>query len=284
MSKLPEDEIAAVREQIELKWRNPYHRISLPRASMIKINSIREIRRKVSLMSSGKGKRVFVIIDAETMSADSSNALLKTLEEPPQGTILILTTSQPDQLLRTLSSRCQQIRFQSLTAEDIASGLMERENIPKGEAESVAKLARGSYSNALQILHSDYRKRQEDILNFLRLSVKKNESELIEYIDHLSADADRDDLTESLRFLQSWLRDAMVARYDESNSMTRPDETMRKFLDRYRSVDFQRAHEDLERAISLIGKNVYIPIILLTLAFSLEQSITGAPAEKFRRS
>lgn len=278
--KIAEEELTAVREQIVLKWNNPYHRIFIPRATAIKINSIRDIRKEVSLMSSGRGKKVFILLDAETMNAESSNALLKTLEEPPPDTLLILTTTQPDQLLPTLVSRCQLIRFQSLTAENICRGLMERENIPEQDAGTIARLSRGNYTEALQLLHSDYRKRHDDILDFLRTSVKRSKAGLPQLIDRITDDMERDEIIESLRFLQSWLRDAMIIHHDPGSAVE--EEALQKFSERFTAVDYQSADMEIERAISLIEKNVYIPIILLTLAFSLAKSITGQPAERIR--
>ena len=80
MAKLAEDEAAAVLEQIALKAADPYHVIGVPRATTIKINSIRELRKESSLSSFMAGKRVFLIIDAENLNDEASNAILKTLE------------------------------------------------------------------------------------------------------------------------------------------------------------------------------------------------------------
>ncbi len=281
-AKLSEDDISAIREQIGMKWNNPYHKIFIPKATTIKINSIREIRKEVSFKPSEGAKKVFLVLDAEMMSAESSNALLKTLEEPPPGTVLILTTTQPDQLLPTLVSRCQQIRFQSLTSEDIRRGLTEREKIPDREAETIARMSRGDYTKALQLLESDYMKRHDVVLDFLRTCVKKSRADLPAIIERMTGDAGRDDIVDLLRFLQAWLRDAMVVRHDPARGTAVGDETLQKFTSAFPAADYQRADRDIERAISLIEKNVYIPMILLTLALSLAKSITGQPAVNFQ--
>ncbi|TSC91134.1 MAG: DNA polymerase III subunit delta' [Candidatus Berkelbacteria bacterium Licking1014_96] len=76
-------------------------------ATQIKIESVREVRRRVSLRSSGK--RVVMIKKAELLSLDAANALLKTLEEPPMDTIFILTTANIREIIPTIISRCQNI-------------------------------------------------------------------------------------------------------------------------------------------------------------------------------
>jgi DNA polymerase III subunit delta' len=283
MAKLAEEEVAAVREQIEMKWNNPYHKISLNRATAIKINSVREIRRETSLMASEKGRKVFILFDAELMNDEASNALLKTLEEPPPQTLLILTTTQPSQLLPTLSSRCQHLPFQPLTTEDVRLGLLQRENVSEQEADSVAVLSKGNYARALQLLQTDYRKQRDEFLDFLRLAVKGKIAELLQHIDRVTVENDKDEIIEGLQFLQGWLRDAMITQQTAGKQNRAADESLHKFVTRYTNVDYRSADDEIERAISLIGKNVYISIILLTLAFSLEKTITGLPGGHHRK-
>ena len=88
--------------------------------------------------------KVFIIHDAERMQAPSANALLKTLEEPPLDTILILLTSQPQDILPTILSRCIRLHFQPLPQEAIADILAARNLSPH-----YAVLAHGSASTAL---------------------------------------------------------------------------------------------------------------------------------------
>jgi len=97
-----------------------------------------------------EGRARVVIIDAADQMVDhAQNALLKTLEEPPAATVLVLVTPQPDLLLPTIRSRCCQVRFAPLASRDIAQVLVERHGFGERDAHAAAALAGGSFRRAL---------------------------------------------------------------------------------------------------------------------------------------
>jgi DNA polymerase-3 subunit delta' len=95
------------------------------REATIKIEPIRELQRKLAFHPYEGKVKVAVINDAELMNPQAANSFLKTLEEPPSATVLILVSSNPFKLLPTLISRCQAIKFQPLTPENIKKILKE---------------------------------------------------------------------------------------------------------------------------------------------------------------
>jgi DNA polymerase-3 subunit delta' len=108
----------------------------------IGIAQVRELIRKLSLTS--RDRRAVIFDDADRMSEDSMNALLKTLEEPPDRTVLILVTSVPDRLLPTIRSRCQRVLFFPLGDEEAARFAREALGLAEEEARAAALLAGGS--------------------------------------------------------------------------------------------------------------------------------------------
>ncbi len=83
-----------------------------PKKTQISIDQIRQLYNYLSLSNhQAQSKRLIVISPAETLNIASANALLKILEEPPEGTIFLLVTSQPHRLLATITSRCQAIHM-----------------------------------------------------------------------------------------------------------------------------------------------------------------------------
>ncbi len=275
LAKLSEDEVKLVQEQIQSKSRNPYHPISLPRANMIKINSVREIRRDAALMAFSSGKKVFVIIGAENLNDASSNALLKTLEEPPEGTLVILTTPYPDQLLPTILSRCQHVRFGPITADEIENALVEREKLSADEAQLIARSADGKYGLALQLVHSDLRDRRNRAVDFLRAILRGSRAELLGTIERLTSELEKSEVEEFLLSLETWLREALVLQEGAgAGQAMSADAALTKFVSHYRGMSPSTAIDEIERAISLVNKNVYIPLVLMTLAFKLRSAIT----------
>lgn len=98
---------------------------------------------------SGRGK-VFIILQAETMSQAAQNALLKTLEEPPNAVTIILTCTSPASLLATTRSRCQLIRFNPLPV-DYVKKLLLRQDIAEDEAEFWANMTDGAVGKAMDL-------------------------------------------------------------------------------------------------------------------------------------
>ena len=97
-------------------------------------------------------RKVAVIDDADKLNDASANALLKTLEEPPRGSVILLIAANPDRLLPTIRSRCQTIRFAPLATGDIAELLLEQSiaDTPAA-AEEIAALSGGSLATAVQL-------------------------------------------------------------------------------------------------------------------------------------
>lgn len=272
--KLSDDEIASIQEELRLKSENPYHTIFLPKANTIKVNSIRAIRAESSMSMFDKGRRVFVVLDADYLADEGANALLKTLEEPHDDTMLILTTSSPDSLLPTIISRCQHVRFGPLADGDIADALKKRESLPAEKAKLVAKCANGSYSRALDLKDAELGERYDEAVSFLRSALYRPPQELLNEIDKLVAERERPEIADALKLLESWLRETMLygqgilKKDDVVNA-----ETMEKFLRHHPAVDYQQAYHKLEYAISLLDKNVYIPLVLISLALELRAVI-----------
>src|SRR5260370_14475995 len=101
-----------------------------PYKNIIRVPVMRELEREANFRPFEGAARVFIVEDADTMNDQASNALLKTLEEPPPTSHLILTTSNPTSLLPTIRSRCQIIRFAPILREAIETFLVEEKKFP----------------------------------------------------------------------------------------------------------------------------------------------------------
>lgn len=111
--------------------------------------------------------KVFIVHDAERMLSYSANALLKTFEEPPLHTMIILLSSAPASLLPTILSRCRTLHFQSLTEGEIAQFLREQHQLTEQEAGRLAQLAQGSLSRAILLLKQKGDPNRELLLKML---------------------------------------------------------------------------------------------------------------------
>lgn len=120
-----------------------------PEGDQIKIDQIRRAEERLTLRALKGRKKVLIIDKAHTMNISSANALLKTLEEPPEGTLIILISSASDLLPATILSRCQRLPFKLLRRE-VIEGLLLSKGFKEEEACLTASLSDGRIGKALQ--------------------------------------------------------------------------------------------------------------------------------------
>jgi DNA polymerase III subunit delta' len=272
---LTESQVAEIREQIQAKAKDPYRRIEIPKANFVKINSVRDVKREASMSRNEDGKKVFLIFNADMMNIEASNSLLKTLEEPLPGTILLLTTSAKDQLLPTIVSRCQLIKCDSLSDDEIETALVARDSIDEGIARLIAQLANGSYSNARRLSLQDMAEERKEVVEFMRLVLGRRKTSLIDAIDELASSTDRPGIERWLKLLQSWLRDALLIQQKAPAPLLEDEkQSMENFVRNFQQADLIAAIQSVEKAIAHLDKNVYLHLILTMLAIDLRKNIT----------
>lgn len=159
------------------------------KAGVINVHEARDIIDKLSLKPYESEYKVMIIYLAEKMNAEASNKLLKLLEEPPEGTYFFLVCHKPDKLLPTILSRCQIIRLQPDSPEDIRDILCREEGADEDHAMIAARISRGSYGNALKLLREEESADEyaSDIRDILEAAMARNLTGLLASADALSA-------------------------------------------------------------------------------------------------
>ena len=133
----------------------------------IRIEQARELRRTLRLMPVQSKVRVAIMREAERMSQEAADALLKTLEEPAPFAHLILTTSRPHALPSTVRSRCQEVRFGPLSADQVRQILSALPEFQEDETRLAARFAHGSPGRAIQVIQSGCLEIYEGVLENL---------------------------------------------------------------------------------------------------------------------
>jgi DNA polymerase-3 subunit delta' len=122
-----------------------------PNRSDLLIEQVRDLIERLGVRPSRGPRRIAIIDDAETLNLPAQNALLKTLEEPPGYTMMILVASSERALLDTVRSRLRPVRFGPLTVGEVTGVLMSRAKLEIERAAAIAPLARGSVARALAL-------------------------------------------------------------------------------------------------------------------------------------
>jgi len=179
-----------------------------PETDEIKIDQVRQVQEDLSLKAFEGRRKVLIVDGAEAMNEASSNAFLKTLEEPPGDSLIVLVTSLPRGLLPTIRSRCQELQFQPLPRRPLAAVLRERRGLPEEDAWFLAALSRGSIGRALAMDAQEEREARERFLSLMDGLGGLRRDEVLSLAEGIAKD--RDGFGRLLDLGVEWLRDRMV--------------------------------------------------------------------------
>jgi DNA polymerase III subunit delta' len=177
----------------------------------IKIGQIREFRRVTAYPPYGDGWRVILIKPAEAMNEEAANALLKTLEEPPERHLLVLAAQCEADLLPTIVSRCHKLAFAPLPAAMIAGELERRRSLALEQAQLLAALSGGSLGRALLLDPEAILAQRRQVLTDLEALSVGSASFALDWAQRLAKN--RPELDNFLSLARLWYRDLLLCRF-----------------------------------------------------------------------
>ncbi len=176
--------------------------------AQIKIETVREVQRDLSLRPYQGARRVVLLAQADTLNDAAENALLKTLEEPPPYALLILTAEDAETLLPTTVSRCQQVPLTPVPAPTITEALVARGQTPD-DAARLARLSGGRVGWALQAVRDpNLLTRRGTHLDGLARVLKAPRAERLALAEEMAKKPEA--LPDLLLLWQGWWRDALL--------------------------------------------------------------------------
>lgn len=228
-----------------------------PENGSIGIDRVRELCRSLSYPPYESAIRVVVIEDVHTMTTEAANSLLKTLEEPPENNLLILTAETSRALLPTIVSRCQAVTFYGLPIDQCAR-LIEQKlpEIGFDEARLLAQLSDGSPGIALAFKEKELVALYRAVVTLLETEVtadQDNVTPVLETAAELAAL--KEDLPLFLGLLKTWVRDLMKTAMEVNFA-----------VQKQRLAALDRAHRQLER-------NCNRTLVSEVLLFNLQSSV-----------
>jgi DNA polymerase-3 subunit delta' len=147
---------------------HPDVRVYSPEGQFIKIDQMRELSREAFFRPFEGRQRIFILEQADRLKIEAANSILKTIEEPPESTTILLLSDKPNDLLSTIRSRAQLYQFIPLPFETMASWLAVETGRSKEDCQLLARLAGGALGKALQTDMDDYRQTRQESLDLLR--------------------------------------------------------------------------------------------------------------------
>jgi DNA polymerase-3 subunit delta' len=199
----------------------------------ILVDAVRDLERECNYRPAEGAARVFLVEEADSLNEAASNALLKTLEEAPPTTHLILITARPAGLLPTIRSRCQTVRFAPLAPDVVESFLVRERKRAGDEARLAAQLAGGRLGPALSLNLDAYRARRDWALAALEaLAAGDDRAHLLRAAEELSDARNKDDFEPRLDVLAALVRDLWLLAVGGEGAVVLVNQDLRERLAR----------------------------------------------------
>lgn len=186
-----------------------------PENGVIKIDTVRQVCRRLGYKSFEARRKVLIIEDAHCLNEESSNALLKNLEEPAPGTVVLLTVLSLRLILPTIVSRCQRVVFSGIHESDIAQILGDHHGADPITAKCLARMARGSLGRAIGLQKRGFFESKNKFLGYF-FDRELQGREFYRFLSK-SAGAESSD-QDFIDMLLAWYRDLLLVKSDEQTA------------------------------------------------------------------
>jgi DNA polymerase-3 subunit delta' len=265
--------------RLATKGAHPDFRLVEPESGRrgVTIEQVRQLEHDAGLRPYEADRKALVVTDAETMSDPAANALLKTLEEPPADTVLILTANDVSQVLPTIASRCREVPLRPVPAAEIEAGLLAR-GVPPETARHLARLAGGRPGWAIAAVDDPERiedhRRQVDLLETLLARPHR------ERLPAAAKFSDRGATKDVLDVWIGWWRDALLVQQDLPALVTNVDrvEALRRLGAAHPPVAVWHALKRIQETRQQVDANASVQLALEALLLDLPDPAAATAA------
>jgi DNA polymerase-3 subunit delta' len=244
---------------------------------IIPVEESNNIIKTLSYTSFEGSYKIMIIWQPEKMNAASANTLLKILEEPPDKTLFILVSSQPDQLLATIFSRVQQIPFFKIDEKDIIDALVKTYKVNNEVAKQAALLSDGSYNEAKILLtqNDDQLSFLQHFQGFMRIALKFDCEKALQWVDDNAATG-REKQKQFLQYSLEIFRDSLMYNYG-SRDLVRLSGNEKQFLEKFapfvNQKNYEKLAEEFNSSYYYVERNANPKILFLDLLLKTNELI-----------
>ena len=213
----------------------------------IKIEEIREIQKNIHIKPYEGNRKVYVILNGDKMTVQAQNALLKTLEEPPGHSTIIITTNNLKALLPTIISRCQLLKLRPQGIERVTNYLVEKLGINQEEARVTATFSNGLIEMAKNIYYSDdFKRRRFKVIDITEKLLSTNTMNILHEVEFFSTE--KDNIEEIIDLFIYWYRDILIYKETQEDSLIINYDQYIKIQNQNKIIDFAK----LRKAIIML--------------------------------
>ena len=243
-----------------------------PEKNLIKKGQVEEIIHRMAMAPFQGEKKVFLIDQAHLMNKEAQNAMLKTLEEPPGYVHMILVTSSSKNLLPTIISRGQGIRFGPIPLDEVADYLIDKMDMEPERARFLCEFSRGSLGRAIQVsLSEDFFQLREWIINLIDSLLRGEKWKVFSAVDKFVQEKDR--AGELLDIMVLWFRDLLLYKTTGNEKLLINVDKV-KLLSEQSTLDFDRINgiiKKIQETSINIQMNVNFQLSIETMLFKIQE-------------
>lgn len=249
-------------------------RVSHEKPNTIGVEDIRKVTGDIAIKPYSSDKKIYIINEAEKMTVQAQNALLKTLEEPPEYAVILLLTTNVEALLPTIQSRCVLLIMKPVRDDAVKKFLMENLMIPEYKADVCVAFARGNVGKAKALASSEeFDNIKSDAVTLLKYIRDMEINEIVAAIKKIAEY--KFDINDYLDILSVWYRDVLLFKAtNDVNHLIFKDETqyIKKTADRSAYEGIEEILDALEKAKSRLKANVNFDLTMELLLLTIKEN------------
>lgn len=249
--------------------------VSHDKPNTIGVEDIRgQINNDIAIKPYSSPRKVYIMNEGEKMTVQAQNALLKTLEEPPEYAVILILTANVDSLLPTILSRCVVLNMKPVSDDKVKKYLMEELAVPDYKANICVAFARGNIGKAKMLATSEeFEKVKEEAVTLVKYINDMEISEIVKAIKKISEY--KFDVTDYLDILSVWYRDVLLFKATkDANSLIFKDELqyIRKVADRSTYEGIETIVKALQQAKRRLEANVNFDLTMELLLLTIQEN------------
>lgn len=234
----------------------------------------RQINGDVAIKPYSGPKKIYVVSEGEKMTVQAQNALLKTLEEPPEYAVILILTDNVNTLLPTILSRCVVLNMKPVRDAQIKEYLMENMGIPDYKADICVAFARGNVGKARLLANSEeFDKVKEEAITLLKYIGEMELHEIVAAIKKINEY--KFDVNDYMDILSIWYRDVLLfkATHDVNHLIFREEiQSIRKVADKSTYEGIERIIDALEKSKQRLNANVNFELTMELLLLTIKEN------------
>ena len=249
--------------------------VSHEKPNTISVDDIRaQINNDIAIKPYSSPYKIYIMNEAEKMTPQAQNALLKTIEEPPEYAVIMLLTENADTLLPTINSRCVMLKLRNIKDTLIKKYLMETMQVPDYKADMCTAFAQGNMGRAIMLANSEhFNEIRDEAVQLLKYINEMELSEIVQAVSRITAY--KLEINDYLDIIMIWYRDVLLYKATKDMDKVVFKDQIKYIKERAKRSSYEGIEliiESLEKAKARLKANVNFDLVMELLFLTIKEN------------